>query len=152
MAGRKKETIEVLQAKGKKHLTKLEIEQRKANQIKVNDNKVYPSINLPEELHERFYYYSEEMKNVGIISNLDIGALERYCILEKEFYEISKSIESINKNNFRYKEKKKDLLDTNKAMISLENSLGLNMLSRNKLVPQKPKEEKPKNKFERFVK
>lgn len=138
--------------KGKKHLTKLEIEQRKANQIKVNDNKVYPSINLPEELHERFYYYSEEMKNVGIISNLDIGALERYCILEKEFYEISKSIESINKNNFRYKEKKKDLLDTNKAMISLENSLGLNMLSRNKLVPQKPKEEKPKNKFERFAK
>lgn len=152
MAGRKKETIEVLKAKGKKHLTKLEIEQRKANQIKVNDNKVYPSINLPEELHERFYYYSEEMKNVGIISNLDIGALERYCILEKEFYEISKSIESINKNNFRYKEKKKDLLDTNKAMISLENSLGLNMLSRNKLVPQKPKEEKPKNKFERFAK
>lgn len=152
MAGRKKERIEVLQDKGKKHLTKSEIEERKKNKIIVSNDNINPTENLPEELHERFYFYSKELKSAGIISNLDVGGLERYCILEKEFYIIFKDIENTSKNSFRYKEKKKDLLDTNKAMISLENSLGLNMPARTKLVLPKPKEDKPKNKFERFAK
>lgn len=152
MAGRKKETIEVLQAKGKKHLTKAEIKARTESQVKVDSNNLNPTANFPDELQERFYFYTKELEKAGIISNLDIGALERYCILEKEFYEISNDLSKTKKTNYRYKEKKKDLLDTNKAMISLENSLGLNMPSRNKLVVPKSKEDKPKNKFERFAK
>lgn len=152
MAGRKKESIEVLQAKGKKHLTKAEIKARSENKVEVGSDNLNPTDNLPEELHDRFYFYTEELEKAGIISNLDIGALERYCILEKEFYEISEELSKTKKTNFRYKEQKKDLLDTNKAMISLENSLGLNMPSRNKLVVPKAKEEKPKNKFAKYAK
>lgn len=146
-----KESIEVIQAKGKKHLTKEEIKNRKASEIIAPSDKLVPSIRFPEQLLDRLNYYIDELNKIGVISNLDIGALERYCILENDFYIISEDVAKTPKANFKYKEKKKDLLDTNKAMITLENNLGLNMISRIKLVAPK-KEEKPINKFGKYAK
>ena len=85
MAGRKKEPIELIQAKGKKHLTKEEIKNRMLTQIVAPSDNIIPPDGMKEELKETFIEYAASLKELGIISNLDVGALERYVVAEYEY-------------------------------------------------------------------
>ena len=54
MAGRPKEPIDLIIAKGKKHLTKEEIENRKNTELKINHTDVNPPDYLSEKEKEEF--------------------------------------------------------------------------------------------------
>lgn len=152
MAGRKKEPIELIQAKGRKHLTKEEIKNRMLTQIVAPSDNIIPPDWLEEELKEIFIEYAIQLKEVGIISNLDVGALERYVVAEHEYRKYSAQLlemENINAKYIKIRELRSVALKEARALAS---DLGLTPSSRCKLVAPKAKEEKSKNKFEKFVK
>ncbi|WP_300924846.1 phage terminase small subunit P27 family [uncultured Clostridium sp.] len=152
MAGRKKEPIELIQAKGRKHLTKEEIKNRTLTQIVAPSDNIIPPDWLGEELKEIFSEYAIQLKEVGIISNLDVGALERYVVAEYEYREYSAQLLEMKVINAKYVKIRDIRSDALKEARALASDLGLTPSSRGKLVVPKAKEEKPKNKFEKFVK
>lgn len=89
MAGRRKEPVDLILIKGKSnHLTKEEIEKRRAAELKApTDNIKYPKY-LPKELRKDFTYYAGILCNLGIFSNLDVDSLARYLISRQEYLKI----------------------------------------------------------------
>lgn len=84
--GRRKQPINVLVDKGKKHLTKKEIEQRKNEEIQTFSDNMNIPLFLPAQYHEEFNFYLEELKRLEIISNLDMNLLASY-VITKNIYE-----------------------------------------------------------------
>lgn len=152
LAGRKKEPIELIQAKGKKHLTKEEIKNRMLTQIVAPSDNIIPPDGMKEELKETFIEYAASLKELGIISNLDVGALERYVVAEYEYRDYTTQLLAMEKVNAKYIAIKKLQSEAFKEARAAASDLGLTSASRCKLVAPKAKEEKPKNKFERFAK
>lgn len=147
--------IEVIQARGAKHLTKAEIEERQKREIKpITDDIIAPAF-LTKKQKDEFYRISEQLKKLKIMGETDVDALGRY-IVANDFY-----VNAVKK--MRSKEVKDDpVLFEAWAKIqeryfkqcrSSANDLGLSISSRCKLVVPETKEETPKeNKFKKFEK
>ena len=93
--GRAKQPIALLTAKGNKHLSKAEIEHRKKTEVKADTDNVNPPETLPQRLHEKFYYYSEQLVDIGIMTNLDTEALGRYLVAQDNYERVSLQMESL---------------------------------------------------------
>jgi P27 family predicted phage terminase small subunit len=147
--------IELVQARGKKHLTKAEIEERQAREVKpISDNIVAPDY-LTKKQQETFYKLSEQLTKLKILGETDVDALARF-IIANDFYI----------NAVKQLRKKEVLNDPDlfekwsrvqeryfKQCRSSANDLGLSISSRCKLVvPETKKDEKPVNKFAKFEK
>lgn len=91
MAGTR-QPIEVVQAKGRKHLTKAEIEKRKQTEIKAAADNVVPPAYLSAKQKKRFKAIAQELLELKLISNLDCDALARLIIVEDEFTAINKQL------------------------------------------------------------
>lgn len=93
--GRNAQPLEVLQAKGKKHLTKAEIEARKAAEVKLGKNDlsklkapVYVQNNIVayEKWKGLIKEYKEAAKqSIEILTTTDVEALAKYCITYSEY-------------------------------------------------------------------
>lgn len=78
MAGQR-QPIDLVLAKGKKHLTKREIEERQATEPRVAKVKsLRPPDYLPEDLRMEFVKLSKELGKIGLLSKLDCDVLARY--------------------------------------------------------------------------
>lgn len=153
--GRAKLPIEVLQARGNKHLTKAEIKERQETQIKpIAENIIAPGY-LTKKQKDTFYTISEQLEKLKIIGETDVDALARY-ITANDFY-----INAVKQ--MRKKEVKDDPLLFEqwsrvqeryfKQCRASANDLGLSISSRCKLVVPEPKEDvKKDNKFKKFEK
>ena len=163
MAGRPKQPINLIIAKGKKHLTKQEINKRKENEVKVN----YTDIKVPEYLSEReqmeFCKIAEILLNVGIMTELDEDCLARYLIAQTNYVQYTNELRKLNKKLLELKRadikrKKMQEIDTYliyqdralKQCRACANDLGLSISSRCKLVMPPPKEPPKENKFAKF--
>ena len=147
--------VEVVQARGSKHLTKAEIQERQDREIKpVTDNIVAPGY-LTKKQKEEFYKIADQLKKLKILGETDVDALGRY-ITANDFY-----INAVKQ--MRKKEIKEDLVKFEawakiqeryfKQCRSSANDLGLSISSRCKLVVPETKKETPKeNKFKKFEK
>lgn len=154
MSGQR-QPIELIQAKGSKHLTKAEIQERSDREIKpVTDNIIAPDY-LTKKQKENFYKISDQLKKLRIMGETDVDALARY-ITANDLY-----ITAVKK--LRSSEVKKDpiLLEAwsklqeryFKQCRSSANDLGLSISSRCRLVVPETKTETPKeNKFKKFEK
>lgn len=154
MSGQR-QPIELIQAKGSKHLTKAEIQERTDREIKpVTDNIIAPDY-LTKKQKENFYKISDQLKKLRIMGETDVDALARY-ITANDLY-----ITAVKK--LRSSEVKKDpiLLEAwsklqeryFKQCRSSANDLGLSISSRCRLVVPETKTETPKeNKFKKFEK
>ena len=154
--------IEVIKARGRKHLTKSEIAEREAGQIKANFDKIRAPSYLTKEQKKEFKNISNELKKLGILSNLDCDSLARFLQHQSQWIEIT---EQLRKTQMMIKEVREVLnLEgeiTFKLMRKQEkqfalcrlgaSDFGLTITSRCKLVIPKT-EEKPKNKFNKFAK
>jgi P27 family predicted phage terminase small subunit len=83
VGGKNKKPIAVLVAEGKKHLTKKEIEERKAEEelVKPNNDKIKcPSWVEDEVAKKEFKRIAKELKELDLLTNLDINSLASYCI------------------------------------------------------------------------
>ena len=154
MAGQRM-PIELVQARGAKHLTKAEIEARQNREVKpISENIIAPTY-LTKKQKAEFYRLAEQLKKLKIIGETDVDALGRY-IVANDFY-----INAVKK--MRSKEVLDDPVKFTawakiqeryfKQCRASANDLGLSISSRCKLVVPETKNETPKeNKFKKFEK
>ena len=147
--------IELVKARGSKHLTKAEIQEREAREIKpVTDDIIAPTY-LTKKQKDEFYKLSGQLEKLKIMGETDVDALARY-IIANDFY-----INAVKQ--MRKPEVKNDPLMFEKWVNIQEkyfkqcrasaNDLGLTISSRCKLVVPEIKEEIPnENKFKKFEK
>lgn len=153
---KQKEPVDLIIAKGKKHLTKNEIKQRKEQEIyvEINEKNIIPPEYLTENLKKEFYDISKKLIQIGIMTELDNDCLARY-LLSKQMYLKYTSLltKEIKKENFDKIEKYMNIQDKSfKQCRACANDLGLSISSRCKLVMPPSKEPPKKNKFEKFKK
>lgn len=172
---RPRQPIDLLTYKGKKNLTKQEIEERKASEIKAPADEIRAPSYLPKDLRRDFKRISDELINIGIMSNLDVDALCRYLISRKLYLQVTNEL--LNRSPIvQYEKTENDSVDGElipgtktveifsnvyadltlnqdkffKQCRQAASDLGLTISSRCKLVVPK-KEEKEKTEFdERF--
>ena len=147
--------LEVVQARGSKHLTKAEIQERQEREIKpITDNIIAPDY-LTKRQKDEFYRIADQLKKLKILGETDVDALARY-ITANDFY-----INAVKK--MRTKEVKDDPIKFGawakiqeryfKQCRASANDLGLSISSRCRLVVPEAKKETPKeNKFKKFEK
>lgn len=149
MAGSRQPT-ELLLVKGKKHLTKKEIEERLNSEIKAkNDNVEAPSY-LPDQLKEEFYRIANELIEIGIMTNLDCEALARFIVSENQYQKVTKKIlksKNITDNYILLIQLQEKLFKMSRTAAS---DLGLTISSRCKLVIPKKIEEQKESKWSKF--
>ena len=161
--GRPKEPINLIIAKGKKHLTKKEIEDRKKSEITTSYTDVQPPDYLSHEEKLEFCKIAVILLEIGIINELDEDCLARYVISNRNYVQYTKKLRELNQkllNAKRNDSKRKleDQIDTyliyqDRALKQCRlcaNDLGLSISSRAKLVMPPSKEPPKENKFAKF--
>ena len=163
MAGRPKQPVNLIIAKGKKHLTKKEITQRQESEVEVN----YTDIKIPKYLSEKekqeFRKISNILLDVGIMTELDEDCLAHYLIANSNYIQYTKKIRELNNKILNakrtdIKRKAESEIDTYliyqdralKQCRACANDLGLSISSRCKLVMPPSKEQPKENKFAKF--
>lgn len=151
MAGQR-QPIELVVAKGKKHLSKAEIEERMKTELKVNLKDVKAPEFLSKKLKAEFEEIANKLLTVGIMTELDEDCLTRYLLAKQSYLQYTNMLnKAIRKNNIIEMEKLATMQDKAfKQCRSSGNDLGLSITSRCKLVMPETKEEPKKNKFSKF--
>ena len=81
---RPREPIDLIKAKGRKHLTKSEYEERKEQELEVPFTDIKPPKYLVgEQQLEKFNYYADMLLELGIFTELDVDCLARYIMGEQ---------------------------------------------------------------------
>lgn len=91
MAGQR-QPIELVVAKGKKHLTKAEIEERQKTEIKAASDKVNPPQYLSQTQKKTFKKIVKELRAIDLITNLDVDALARLVIAQENYQTITEKL------------------------------------------------------------
>jgi len=155
MAGRTKEPIDLLIAKGKKHLTKKEIEERRSEELQIDLLNVKAPKYLTIEQTEEFKELADKLLHLKIMTELDEDALARYIVTKEEYLKIDSLLQKkLNQKRIDI-EKLSELQKIHNRMLSqvksLATDLGLTITSRCKVVmpisPTPPKKNKFLEKF-----
>lgn len=151
MAG-PRQPIDLIIHKGKKHLTKAEIEERRAKEVKAKSDSIEPPSFLKTKVQkESFEKYANELKEIGIMSNLDCDVLGKHIIYETLWAKVSEELNKMDVMDEAFDKKLNALDKIQKMSHQTASSLGLTISSRCKLVIPKAEEEQPKNKFSKFA-
>lgn len=95
MAARK-QPIDLVKAKGKKHLSKKEYEDRKAEEIDVPFTDVCPPKYLTgQKQRNEFNKYADRLKKIGIFTELDVDCLAMYVMSRALYEKYTKQIEKV---------------------------------------------------------
>lgn len=147
---RPRQPVDLLLYKGKKNLTKKEIEERKANEVKAKNDNVKPPTYLPSVLKREFKKIASELVDIGIMTNLDVDALARFLIAKKLYLEVTKTL--LESPELVIEDK--DIVATHDRLFKQSrvaaSDLGLTISSRCKLVIPKKEDEKPRTKEEKM--
>lgn len=155
MAGQR-QPIELVLAKGNKHLTKAEIEERKRSEVKpITDDISPPSYLGTKKQKEEFNQIVNQLMKLKILGETDVDTLARYILSRDLYVNLTKQI--------RKKKILEDPILLDKYMKNQDRAfrqcdicakaLGLTISSRCRLVVPETKQEVPKeNKFKKFEK
>ena len=139
---RPKQPISLLEAKGKKHLTKAEIEDRKSKEIKAPFDKIVAPDYLPKKLKKEFNEIAKQLIELEIMSNLDVDSLARFIIAKSLYIDLSTKL--LNDPGLILDNK--DILSQHDKLFkqcrASASDLGLTITSRCKLVVPKKEEVK----------
>jgi P27 family predicted phage terminase small subunit len=168
MAGQR-QPIDLLLIKGKKNLTKQEIEERKEKEVKAPADKVRAPNYLSRELKKEFNKIAKELKRIEIMSNLDVDALARFLIAREKYLKIDETlnhtevmVEQTFVNEMSGEETVQSVFNMDyKELTALQDKffkqcrqasadLGLTISSRCKLVVPKTEEDKEKTEEEKM--
>lgn len=178
MAGQRQPT-DLVVMKGKKHLTKAEIEARKNAEVTAPNDKVRPPAYLTPEQKKKFRKLAKELLEIKLIANVDCDALARLLIAQEQFIEITEEIQrtplmvdvpvyEIQENPDTGESKRVQVGtrqvvngERERLMIIQDRCMkqcrqgagdfGMTVSSRCRLVVPKPQAEKPKNKFAKYA-
>ncbi len=142
MAGQR-QPIDLLLIKGK-NLTKKEIEERKATEVKAPADKVKPPAYLPSNLKREFKKIADELMQIGIMTNLDVDALARFLIAKNMYVKISNQLIDLDPLSEKFETliAHQDKFFKQSRQSAMD--LGLTISSRCKLVIPKNDEDKEK--------
>lgn len=147
--GRTRQPLAVLEAKGKKHLTKAEIKERKSTELKVDFKNIEIPNYLSSKLKKEFEDLSLKLLEIDIMTELDEDTLARYLLAKEKYLKYTKLLnKAIRESDIVAMERLTSMQDKAfKQCRACANDLGLTIASRCKLiVPQSPDPPK-KNKF-----
>ncbi len=149
---RPRQPIELVKAKGKKHLTKAEIEAREKSELKVDLKDVNAPVYLPAKLKREFVEIADKLLIVGVMTELDEDCLARYLLSKQSYLQYTSMLnKATKKNNIVEMEKLMTMQDKAfKQCRACANDLGLTIASRCKLVMPETKEPPKENKFTKF--
>ena len=178
MAGQRQPT-DLVVMKGKKHLTKAEIEARKNAEVVAPNDKVKPPAYLTPEQQKKFRKLSKELLAIKLIANVDCDALARLLIAQDQYIEITDKIRETPlmvdapvyemQENPDTGEKERVQVGTREVVNGERERLmiiqdrcmkqcrqgasdfGMTVSSRCRLVVPKAKETKPENKFAKYA-
>lgn len=147
--------IEVVQARGSKHLTKAEIQDRRDREIKpITDNIIAPAY-LTKKQKDEFTRIAEQLQKLKILGETDVDALARFIVANDFYIHAVKQMRKpdVKNNPFAFEKWAKIQERYFKQCRASANDLGLSISSRCKLVVPDTKKETPKeNKFKKFEK
>lgn len=148
-----RQPIQLIEAKGRKHLTKAEIEQRKNTEVKPLADGVKPPKYLTKKQKKRFKTIAQDLTELGVMSRTDVDALARYIIAEELYISVTEKLSGEDVlDDIALLEKYSAVQDKYyKQCRSAANDLGLSISSRCKLVVPKTDSKPPENKFNRFA-
>ena len=160
---RPREPIALIEAKGKKHLTKAERDARKKTEITAPCDNVTPPAWLSKKEKEKFDEIAKQLLDIGIMSNLDCDILARYVRSQTEYEKITRQLskikftpdkksrvsaeEQIAEQTGHYNYLQKIQVRLEKQCNADARELGLTISSRCRLVMPKKEETLPENKF-----
>ena len=149
---RPRQPIEVIEARGKKHLTKAEIEARKSTELKVDLKDIKVPSYLPKTLIDEFNEIASKLLQIGIMTELDEDCLARYLLSKQSYLQYNALLnKATRKNNIAEMEKLMTMQDKAfKQTRAAATDLGLTIASRCKLVMPETKEQPKENKFAKF--
>lgn len=154
MAGRNKEPIALVRAKGKKHLTKAEIKQREAEELDVPSDAIEAPSYLTKKQIEEFDRIAKILIDLKIMTDLDCDALAGYIVARDGWVMAGKKLRSkaVRDNPLTFDRWTKIEDRYRKQMRSAATDLGLTITSRGKIVaPTKETPPPPENKFAIFA-
>ncbi|MBS4191754.1 phage terminase small subunit P27 family [Bacillus sp. FJAT-49705] len=162
--GRSRYPVSLLVYKGKKNLTKKEIEERQSQEVKAKTDNIKPPKYLPTKLKKEFKELASELLDIGIMSNLDVDALARFLLAKKLYLDVTEELmarnpvttvedpeteESVEVSSGLYS----DLLINQDKLFkqcrTAASDLGLTISSRCKLVVPKNEDKKEPTEFEK---
>lgn len=147
---RPRQPTDLLLIKGKKHLTKAEIEDRKSKEVKASADNIEPPSYLPAELKEEFNRIAGELIEIGIMSNLDSEALGRFITSEYQYQQITSRMLKLKTIGIKYFEYMNFQEKAFKMARQAASDLGLTISSRCKLVVPKKEDKKELTEEERL--
>lgn len=154
MAGQR-QPVELILAKGSKHMTKAEIAERQSREVKPVTDGIIPPDYLTKKQKDEFNKIAGQLMKLRILGETDVDALARYIISRDTYIKLSKQIQkkAILENPVLLNQYMKNQDRVFKQCRSSANDLGLSISSRCKLVVPETKTETPKeNKFKQFEK
>lgn len=89
---KQREPLDVILAKGRKHFTKKDIEERRAQELNVPFRDVEAPKYLTKKMQEEFYDIAYKLLAIGVMTELDEDALARYLIAKQHYLEYSNMI------------------------------------------------------------
>lgn len=178
MAGQRQPT-DLVVMKGKKHLTKAEIEARKNAEVVAPNDKVKPPAYLTPEQKKNFRKLSKELLAIKLIANVDCDALARLLIAQDQYIEITDKIREtplmvdvpvyemrenpdtgeqervqVGTREVVNGERERLMIIQDRCMKQCRqgaSDFGMTVSSRCRLVVPKAKETKPENKFAKYA-
>lgn len=145
-----RQPIELLLIKGKKHLTKAEIEERRSREIRAPSDKVKAPSYLDKAAKKEFNRIAKELLDIGIMTNLDVDALARFVIARRMYLDVTRELLQMSPHHPEYL----DLLQAQDKLFKQcrqsAGDLGLTISSRCRLVVPKKEEPKPKTEEEKL--
>ena len=147
--------IELVEARGSKHLTKEEIKERRESEIKpITDNIIAPDF-LTKKQKAEFNRISDQLNKLKIMGETDVDALARYIVANDFYINAVKQMRKpeVKNSPTKFLQWAKIQEKYFKQCRSSANDLGLSISSRCKLVvPTREKETPKENKFKKFEK
>ena len=92
MAGRPAKPIELHLLNGnKRHLTKVEIEQRKKSEVQLGEHKLVcpPYVRHDKNAYKKWKEIAKLYKDIDFVSSADVGLMARYCMAFSEYINLT---------------------------------------------------------------
>ena len=154
MAG-PRQPIELIQARGAKHLTKSEIAERQASEVKPITDGIEAPAYLSKKQRDEFDKIASQLQKLKILGETDVDTLARYILSRDLYLKLTKQLmkKEILEDPYLLDKYIKNQDRAFRQCDTSAKALGLTISSRCKLVVPEAKKETPKeNKFKKFEK
>ena len=96
MAGRRKQPIDLIAAKGRKHLTYAEYDERKSKEIQAPNDDIKAPEFLTKKETKKFDEIAGILNDIGIMTNLDCDILGMYIQSYTQYCKVTKELRNMD--------------------------------------------------------